>query len=233
MIGRGRGLAFRGGSRSRGRRARRGRTGGRGCRRPLRGLSRSRGGLVLGRRTTGRRRRRRPGLRTWNDRRGLRWRRLRSRFRGRRFRSRPAPAVPSPALLTFTGALHRGRRLVRLVLGRPTWLHPERRDQPAHGSGRRLLRVRADATLTTGLRSWAAVRRTSLHGIRPGRFGGLRAVWCETPGPGDGVGRSVHASSLVRPPDGHRAQPIGAGGLPRPPLSQPASVPIPPTGSGG
>jgi hypothetical protein len=51
--------------------------------------------------------------------------------------------------------------------------------------------------------------------VRSGRFGWFWSVWFETSWPGGGVGRLVHASSLVRPPDGRCAQPIDAGTLPR------------------
>jgi hypothetical protein len=206
--------------------------------------------LVVRRPTTGRRRRR-PGLGAPDSRRRFPRRRLLPGSGGRRFRVRPA-IVPRRALPASTGPLHRGRRLLR-VHGRRTrvgagrrlrtarrrgatrrraglrdrmesgrWrrLHPERGDQPVHRSRTRLVGrlVRGGADLGTRLRN---VRRTGLRGVWPGRFGGLG--W-ETPGPVGGVGRSVHASSLVRPPDGHRGQPIGAGGLPRQPSSQPAGV---------
>jgi hypothetical protein len=68
--------------------------------------------------------------------------------------------------------------------------------------------------------------------VRAGRLGRFRAIGFEAPWPGGGVGRSVHASSLVRPPDGRRAQPIGAGALPRQP-STTWEGPIPPTAAEG
>ena len=82
--------------------------------------------------------------------------------------------------------------------------------------------------LATRRGSRALVRRHLTRG-----FGGFRAIWLETPGPVGGVGRLVHASSLVRPPDGRRAQPIGAGVLPRQPLSTTRDGPIPPAGFEG
>jgi hypothetical protein len=66
-----------------------------------------------------------------------------------------------------------------------------------------------------------------LRGIRPGRIGRFWTIWLEAPGAGGGVGRSVHACSLVWPPGGRRAQPIGAGALPRR-LSTTWTGPIPP-----
>jgi hypothetical protein len=177
------------------------------------------------RRCRGGRRRRRPGLGAPNYRRRFPRRRLLPGSGGRRFRPRPA-RIPSRALPASTGPLHRGRRLLRirgrrtrvgaplrtakrrvatrcrpglgagLESGRWPRLHPERGDQPVHRSRTRLVGrlVRGGAELGTRLRN---VRRTGLRGVRPGGFGGL---WWETPEPVGGVGRSVHASSLVRPP---------------------------------
>jgi hypothetical protein len=87
----------------------------------------------------------------------------------------------------------RGRRGCRGGLGGPV--------------GRELAgrRNRGAGFLRTGVR-----RR-----VRSGRFGWFWSVWFETSWPGGGVGRLVHASSLVRPPDGRCAQPIDAGTLPR------------------
>ena len=87
----------------------------------------------------------------------------------------------------------RGRRGCRGGLGGPV--------------GRELTgrRNRGAGFLRTGVR-----RR-----VRSGRFGWFWSVWFETSWPGGGVGRLVHASSLVRPPDGRCAQPIDAGTLPR------------------
>ena len=69
--------------------------------------------------------------------------------------------------------------------------------------------------------------------VRPRGFGRFRGIWVELPWPVRGVGRSVHGCSLVRPPDGRRAQPIEAGWLPRPGLSTAWEGAIPPTGSEG
>jgi hypothetical protein len=87
----------------------------------------------------------------------------------------------------------RGRRGCRGGLGGPV--------------GRELAgrRNRGAGFLRTGVR-----RR-----VRSGRFGWFWSVWFETSWPGGGIGRLVHASSLVRPPDGRCAQPIDAGTLPR------------------
>jgi hypothetical protein len=85
----------------------------------------------------------------------------------------------------------RGRRGCRGGLGGPV--------------GRELAgrRNRGAGFLRTGVR-----RR-----VRSGRFGRFCSVWFGTSWPGDGIGRLVHASSLVRPPDGRCAQPIDAGTL--------------------
>jgi hypothetical protein len=69
--------------------------------------------------------------------------------------------------------------------------------------------------------------------VRPRGFGRFWGIWVELPWPVRGVGRSVHGCSLVRPPDGRRAQPIEAGWLPRPGLSTAWEGAIPPTGSEG
>jgi hypothetical protein len=67
-----------------------------------------------------------------------------------------------------------------------------------------------------GRRNRAGFLRTGVRRrVRSGRFGWFWSVWFETSWPGGGVGRLVHASSLVRPPDGRCAQPIDAGTLPR------------------
>ena len=215
---------------------------------PAAGLGRH---LGLGRPRAGRRRRRQSGLGIPN----LRLRFLRLRLlgrpllrlrllgrglvpwsRGRPLGRRPV-VVPGRVLPTSTGPLHRGRRPLRRRLGlrarlelrRPPRLEPERRDQPAHRSRSRLvgLLVRAGADLSTRLRN---VRRTGRRRVRPGGFGGL---WWEMPGPVGGVGRSVHASSLVRPP-GRASGPAYRGRRPSATaLSTTCGHPIPQAGSGG
>jgi hypothetical protein len=104
----------------------------------------------------------------------------------------------------------RGRRGCRGGLGGPV--------------GRELAgrRNRGAGFLRTGVR-----RR-----VRSGRFGRFWSVWFETSWPGGGVGRLVHASSLVRPPDGRCAQPIDAGTLPRQPAPTWDGV-IPPAAAEG
>ena len=67
---------------------------------------------------------------------------------------------------------------------------------------------------------------------RPGRLGWFRAIGFEAPWPGGGVGRSVHASSLVRPPGRASGPAYRGGALPRQP-STTWEGPIPPTAAEG
>jgi hypothetical protein len=147
--------------------------------------------------------------------------RVRTRWRGLALGSRGVP-VPSGSALSI-GARRREpgpmlsgvrrRRGCRGGLGGPVRRElAGRRDRGAGVLRAGFLRagfLRA-GFLRTGVRC-AGLRRC----VRSGWFGRFWPVWFETPWPGGGVGRLVHASSLVRPPDGRWAQPIEAETLPR------------------
>jgi hypothetical protein len=84
----------------------------------------------------------------------------------------------------------------------------------------------------TGLAGRAVAGDGVLRRVRPGGIGRFWAIRSEAARTGGGIGRSVHACSLVWPPGGRRAQPIGAGALPRR-LSTTWAAPIPPAAAEG
>ena len=94
-------------------------------------------------------------------------------------------------------------------------------ERPDHLRGRS---GRGGTTVVAGL--------SVLLWVRPRGIGRFWLIWLEAPGAGGGVGRSVHACSLVWPPSGRRAQPIGAEALPRR-LSTTSAGPIPPAAAEG
>jgi hypothetical protein len=96
-----------------------------------------------------------------------------------------------------------------------------RNERPGHRRGR-------SGPGGTTVVAWLSV----LPRVRPWGIGRFWLIWLEAPGAGGGVSRSVHACSLVWPPGGRRAQPIGAGALPRR-LSTTCAGPIPPTAAEG
>jgi hypothetical protein len=153
------------------------------------------------------------------------------RRRRRRLRTRTVLAGPPRSRLGGLVALARYRRSrlrIRVVSGGITvWRRcrgPGGRpgnERPSHRRGRRGrggTTVLAGPSISLRVRSW--------------RIGRFWLIWLEAPGAGGGIGRSVHACSLVWPPDGRRAQPIGARALPRR-LSTTCAGPIPPKAAGG
>ena len=94
--------------------------------------------------------------------------------------------------------------------------HPGQVRCPGGDGPRLLIGCRADGRRTSP--SWLVSGGGALSGpvgvrwwVRPGRLGRFRAVPFEAPWPGGGVGRSVHACSLVRPP-GRASSPAYRGG---------------------
>lgn len=152
------------------------------------------------------------------------------RARGRRSRRRlPTPRTPRPGALLGRG---RGRLAGGSLAVGGRWFGVRAGVIAAGGPRRRLgsgaIGTRRRRSCRGGLggarrrgpagrrRGGVGRLRAAVRGwVRPGWCGRFRAVWFETPRPGGGVGRLVHASSLVRPPDGRLAQPIEAGTLPR------------------
>jgi hypothetical protein len=137
------------------------------------------------------------------------------RARGRRGRRRlPTPRTPRPVALLGRG----GGRLAGGSLAAGGGRFGARAGAVAAGSPRRRLGSRAIGTRRRRGRrgGLGGVRRRGPAGrrrggvgclrievrrrVRPGWCGRFGAVWFETPWPGGGVGRLVHASSLVRPP---------------------------------